>query len=59
MTAISDTGERKGFKLLSPPEWGIEPVPQWLEAFSRRHLARLKAVPTQISSDGLFDRSVS
>jgi putative hydroxymethylpyrimidine transporter CytX len=28
MTAISDSGERKGFKLLSPPEWGIEPVPQ-------------------------------
>jgi NCS1 family nucleobase:cation symporter-1 len=28
MSAIGDTGERKGFKLLSPPEWGIEPVPQ-------------------------------
>jgi nucleobase:cation symporter-1, NCS1 family len=28
MTAIGNTEERKGFKLQSPPEWGIEPVPQ-------------------------------
>jgi nucleobase:cation symporter-1, NCS1 family len=28
MAAIGDTGERKRFKLQSPPEWGIEPVPQ-------------------------------
>jgi nucleobase:cation symporter-1, NCS1 family len=28
MAAIGDTSERKGFRLQSPPEWGIEPVPQ-------------------------------
>lgn len=28
MAAIGETSERKGFRLQSPPEWGIEPVPQ-------------------------------
>src|SRR5437868_6764967 len=27
MTAIGDTHERKRFRLETPPEWGIEPVP--------------------------------
>jgi len=37
MAAIGDTGERKRFKLQSPPEWGIEPVPQAEKTESGEH----------------------